>query len=173
MAIGFGGILVRWCDVNPVASAFWRRALAAPFLWAWAFAVQKQDNAQGKRTDFTVVLLLAGVFFAGDLGVWHLSLFYTTVANATLLSNLAPLFVTLWAWGIQKERIRLLFLAGMVAALTGAGMLVGPNAALGGDRLLGDGLGFTTAFLYAAYQVTVKMPEAVTVRPASWPGAAP
>ncbi len=156
MAIGFGGILVRWCDVNPVASAFWRMALAAPLLWAWAFAVQRQDNAQGKRTDFTVVLLLAGLFFAGDLGVWHLSLFYTTVANATLLSNLAPLFVTLWAWGIQKERIRLLFLAGMAAALTGAGMLVGPNAALGGDRLLGDGLGFTTAFLYAAYQVTVK-----------------
>ena len=37
----------------------------------------------------------AGLFFAADLGVWHWSIVYTSVANSTLLANLAPIFVTL------------------------------------------------------------------------------
>ena len=40
MAIGFAGIFMRLSDVNPLSSAFWRMALAAPVLWMWAFAVQ-------------------------------------------------------------------------------------------------------------------------------------
>jgi drug/metabolite transporter (DMT)-like permease len=44
----------------------------------------------------------------------------------------------------------------MAIALVGAIMLIGPNAALGGDRLLGDGLGLTTAVFYAGYQLVVK-----------------
>ncbi|HCN89603.1 MAG TPA: EamA/RhaT family transporter, partial [Oxalobacteraceae bacterium] len=45
VAIGFAGIFMRLSDVSPLASAFWRMALAAPFLWAWALAVRKQDEA--------------------------------------------------------------------------------------------------------------------------------
>ncbi|MEO8408112.1 MAG: EamA family transporter [Oxalobacteraceae bacterium] len=95
VAIGFAGILMRLSDVNPLASAFWRMALAAPVLWCWAFAVRKQDRLRGKRTDFSKVLFLAGIFFAADMGNWHLSLHYTTVSNATLLSNFAPIFIAL------------------------------------------------------------------------------
>ena len=42
-----------------------------------------------------LALLGAGLFFAADLGVWHFSILYTSVANSTLLANLAPIFVTL------------------------------------------------------------------------------
>ena len=156
MAIGFGGILMRWSDVNPVASAFWRMTLAVPILWTWAAAVRAQDEAKGKRTDFTCMLLRAGIFFAGDLGVWHLSLHYTTVSNATLLSNLAPIFVALWMWIVHKTRFARVFLLGMAVALVGVIFLIGPNAALGGARPVGDGLALSTAILYAAYQLTVK-----------------
>src|SRR4051812_1368055 len=96
IAIGFAGIMMRLSDVNPIASAFWRMALAAPFLWTWAWLMRAQDAAAGKRIHFTPTLLLAGIFFAGDMGLWHLSLHYTTVSNATLLSNFAPVFIALW-----------------------------------------------------------------------------
>ena len=38
-------------------------------------------------------LALAGIFFAGDLSVWHWSILFTSVANSTLLANFAPIFV--------------------------------------------------------------------------------
>lgn len=160
IAIGFAGIFMRLSDVGPVASAFWRMALAAPVLWIWALSVRKRDQADGKRTDFSKALALAGIYFAGDMGIWHLSLHYTTVSNATLLSNFAPIFIALWMWWAYKTRFARVFVIGMVIALVGAVLLVGPNAAgansLGGNKLLGDGLGLTTAIFYAAYQLVVK-----------------
>jgi len=161
MAIGFAGIFMRLSDVNPIASAFWRMALAAPILWAWAFAVRRQDVAAGKRTGFAASLVLAGIYFAADMGLWHLSLHYTTVANATLLSNFAPIFIALWMWLAYKARFARVFVIGMVFALVGAVMLVGPNAAGSGPaqgdlKLIGDGLGLASAIFYAAYQLVVK-----------------
>lgn len=159
MAIGFAGIFMRLSDVNPLASAFWRMALAAPLLWIWALAVRRQDEGAKKRTDFTLALALAGIYFAGDMGIWHLSLHYTTVANATLLSNFAPIFIALWMWVAHRVRFARIFIVGMVIALVGAIMLVGPNASggNGGDnKLLGDALGLGSAVFYAAYQLVIK-----------------
>jgi drug/metabolite transporter (DMT)-like permease len=170
MAIGFAGIFMRLSDVNPLASAFWRMALAAPFLWAWAFTVCEQDRATGKRTDFSKALLLSGVYFAADMALWHLSLDYTTVANATLLSNFAPIFIALWLWIAYRVRFARIFIVGMVLALVGAALLVGPNAAGGKDKLLGDGLGLSSAIFYAAYQLAIKgaRDEYSTARLMAW-----
>ncbi|MES2535314.1 MAG: DMT family transporter [Pseudomonadota bacterium] len=156
VAIGFAAIMMRFSDVSPLASAFWRMALAAPLLWVWALAVRKQDRDKGKRTGYTTALALAGIFFAGDMGLWHLSLRYTTVSNATLLSNLAPLFIAAWIWAVYKVRFSRPFVIGLVFALGGAILLVGPNAATGGSRLLGDGLGLASAVFYAGYQLIIK-----------------
>jgi drug/metabolite transporter (DMT)-like permease len=160
IAIGFAGIFMRLSDVNPLASAFWRMALAAPFLWAWAFAIRKQDAATNKRTDYTAALVLAGIYFAGDMALWHLSLHYTTVSNATLLSNFAPIFIALWMWLAYKVRFARIFVVGMLIALVGAVMLVAPSASghphATGIKLLGDALGLSSAVFYAAYQLVVK-----------------
>ncbi|MEC5159960.1 drug/metabolite transporter (DMT)-like permease [Janthinobacterium sp. CG_23.3] len=155
-AIGFAGIMMRLSDVNPVASAFWRMALAAPMLWVWAWASARGDRAAGLRTDYSTVLLLAGFFFAADMGVWHVSLHFTSVANATLLPNMAPLCIAAWLWYRYKTRFSRGFLLGMALALAGAVLLVGPSVGLGGTRLLGDGLGLLVAGFYAAYQLAVK-----------------
>lgn len=170
MAIGFAGIFMRLSDVNPIASAFWRMALAMPVLWAWAFAVRKQDLAAGRRIDFSKALLLAGVYFAADMALWHLSLNYTTVANATLLSNFAPIFIALWLWVAYRVRFARVFIVGMVLALVGAALLVGPNATGGEDKLLGDALGLSTAIFYAAYQLVIKdaRDEYSTARLMAW-----
>ena len=157
-AIGFAGIFMRLSDVNPLASAFWRMALAAPFLWGWAASQRRPDVAAGRRIDFSAALALAGAFFAADMGIWHLSLHFTTVANATLLSNFAPIVIALWLWLAWRVRFRRIFVIGLLLALSGAVLLVEPNAAdgLGGHKLLGDALGLTTAFFYAGYQLTIK-----------------
>lgn len=156
MAIGFAGILMRLSDVSPVASAFWRMALAAPLLWAWARRVRATDLADGRTISYTPVLLLAGIYFAGDMGLWHLSLHYTTVSNATLLSNFAPVFIALYLSWRFRTRFTGAFLAGMTVALAGAVMLVAPSPGMSATKLLGDGLGLATAVFYAGYQLSIK-----------------
>jgi len=156
MAIGFAGIFMRLSDVAPVASAFWRMALAAPILWLWAWRVRPDDLAAGRRIDFSMALIWAGVLFAGDMGLWHLSLHYTTVSNATLLSNFAPVFIALWMWLVLKVRFGRVFMLGMLCALAGAVLLIGPNTGGGDSKSLGDGLGLVTALFYAGYQLVIK-----------------
>lgn len=159
VAIGFAGIFMRLSDVNPIASAFWRMALAAPFLWAWAGMVRTQDQTTNKRVDFSKGLVLAGIFFAGDMATWHLSLHYTTVSNATLLSNFAPVFIALWMWLAHRMKFARTFIAGMVIAIIGAILLVGPNTSASSHtdhKLWGDILGLVSAVFYAAYQLVIK-----------------
>lgn len=159
VAIGFAGIFMRLSDVGPLASAFWRMALAAPLLWVWALASAARDKAAHKQTDFTPALALAGFYFAGDMATWHLSLHYTTVSNATLLSNLAPIFIALWMWWAYRVRFTRIFIIGMLVALFGAALLGAPNAAAarpGANHMLGDLLGVGSGMFYAAYQLAVK-----------------
>ena len=171
-AIAFAPIFVRLAspEVGPVASAFWRTALAAPLLWAWV-ARSEGLRAHAESTHTFGPLLLAGLFFAGDLGVWHWSIVWTSVANSTLLANLAPIFVTLAGWLFWKRRVSALFLAGMVVAIAGMFVLVGPNFRIGGTRLLGDALGALTAVFYAGYFLAIKVARdsgASTARLMAW-----
>lgn len=158
IALGFGAIFMRLSDVGPIASAFWRMALAAPLLWCWAGATRRQDVATGRRIEFTRALLWAGLCFGGDMAFWHLSLHYTTVSNATLLTNAAPILIAVWLWCVRRVRFGPVFIAGMWTATIGAVLLVAPDlfSHLGSGRVLGDVLGLISAVFYAAYQLVIK-----------------
>ena len=150
--IALSPIFVRIADVAPTASAFWRVALAAPLLWALVLAAPR---APGTRSG-TALLIAAGFAFAGDLAFWHWSIRFTSVANSTLLANLASLFVTLALWLFWRQRPRALFLLGLAAALAGVAMLVHTSLAFSPTALLGDALGVVTAVFYAGYILAVK-----------------
>ena len=156
--IALSPIWVRVSEVGPTASAFWRVSLAVPLLWILFFSL-KTNETQGFRTQ-RIALLFAGIAFAGDLAFWHWSVKYTSVANSTLLANLASIFVTLAAWILWKQRPSGLFLAGLAAALFGVALLVqtslAGSAGSSPSALLGDGLGVVTAMFYAWYLLSVK-----------------
>jgi drug/metabolite transporter (DMT)-like permease len=102
------------------------------------------------------LLLAAGFAFAGDLGFWHASVKLTSVANSTLLANLASIFVTLAAWIFLRHKPTRLFLAGLGAALLGVLLLVNTSLAFSSTGLVGDALGVVTAMFYAGYILAVK-----------------
>ena len=157
--IALSPIWVRVSDVGPTASAFWRVCLAVPLLWILFFSL-KTTKEKNFIAPQRMPMLLAGIAFAGDLVFWHWSIQYTSVANSTLLANLASIFVTLAAWLLWKQRPSGLFLAGLATALIGVGLLVQASlAGLSGTSpraLLGDGLGIVTAMFYAWYLLSVK-----------------
>lgn len=153
--IALSPIWVRLADVGPTASAFWRVALAVPLLWLLCVGFgPRQPGARRARERRW--LAFAGVAFAGDLAFWHWSIQLTSVANSTLLANLATLFVTLAAWLIWKQKPTVLFLAGLAAALAGVAMLVRASLSLSPTALTGDALGVITAVFYAGYLLSVK-----------------
>lgn len=152
--IALSPIWVRVSEVGPTASAFWRVALAIPLLWVlFAFNPSSKHTLEKGQAR---LLLAAGIAFAGDLAFWHWSIQYTSVANSTLLANLASIFVTLAAWVLWKQRPSALFLAGLAAALAGVGLLVRASLGFSPTALLGDGLGVVTAMFYAGYLLSVK-----------------
>lgn len=153
-AIAFAPIFVRISDISPTASAFWRMALAVIPLWLWVLAERKKVLHPAPLP--WKPLVLAGFFFAGDLAVWHLSISFTSVANATLELNLAPIFVTLGAWFLFGHRVSPLFLFALAVTLTGASFLIGPNVGSSGKALVGDGLGILAGLSYACYMLTIK-----------------
>lgn len=155
VAIAFAPIFVRLSELGPVATAFWRLAIALPVLWLWQAAAARQPAAVPTARADRFGLLIAGLCFAGDLAVWHWSLAFTSVANATLLPNFAPVFVTLGGYLLFGERFSRQFLAGMAIALLGAAILMGHSIELSLANLFGDVLGLITAVFYAGYILAV------------------
>ena len=152
--IALSPIFVRLSEAGPTATAFWRVALAVPALWV-LYLLKARARTQ-RYSGKWPLLLAAGFAFAGDLAFWHTSIKLTSVANSTLLANLASIFVTLAAWMFLKHKPTRLFLAGLAAALIGVGLLVHTSLAFSSTGLLGDALGVVTAMFYAGYILAVK-----------------
>lgn len=140
-------------EVGPIATAFWRLTLA---LLPLAVLYSRERFAPGRHPhphrwrDYLQVSA-PGLFLAADLAAWHLSLHMTSVANSTLLVNLAPIFVTLFSWCVLGQRISGTFLLGLAVAIAGVGVLKGGRAALEAGGLAGDGMAVLAAAFYAGY----------------------
>jgi drug/metabolite transporter (DMT)-like permease len=152
LAIGFSPIFVRLSDLGPAATAFWRIFLALP---VFALGVSGEARRPTSLRDH-LGLALAGFCFAGDLAVWHWSIRLTSVANSTLLANVAPLFVSLISWAALGERFSRGFVGSMAVAFVGVVALMGGDLELGARYLAGDGLGLITAMFLSGYLLTVK-----------------
>lgn len=155
IAMGASPVFVRYADVGPYASAFWRAALALPALWVWAaFEGRKAPEAQ-KTAGFTLPVILAGLLFAGDLFFWHLSIMGTSVANATFLSTTAPLWVVLASWLLLRQSIPRATIAGLVFCLAGGILLMGQSYSYAPQRLMGDIYGLITAIFFGFYILAI------------------
>jgi drug/metabolite transporter (DMT)-like permease len=148
--IGLSPILVRLTETGPAAAGFWRLAFAVPLLALMTW------RATGPITAPSKLGVAAGVAFFLDLTFWHYGIKYTSVANATVLTNLTPVVVTLFAWIFLKERPRLLFVAAVGLAVSGAWMMAADRQGGGGlNPPLGDAFSLTTALWYALYLLAI------------------
>lgn len=158
VAMGTSPIFVRLADVGPYASAFWRTALALPFLWAWAAFEAREPAAPFRGLDRAVIW--SGLFFAGDLFFWHLAILNTTVANATFLATTAPVWVALGAFLVLGERFGLHVVGGLLLCLLGGVALLGQSYGFAPERLAGDAFGLITAVFFAAYMLAIRAARA-------------
>jgi drug/metabolite transporter (DMT)-like permease len=154
VAMGASPLFVRLADVGPYASAFWRVFLALPFLAAWAMREGQSVVGVFRRADKAAIW--SGIFFAGDLFFWHLSILATTVANATFFATTAPIWVAFGAWLVLSEVIGGRILSGLALCILGGAALVGQSYGYAADRLLGDFYGIVTAVFFGCYLLAIR-----------------
>jgi drug/metabolite transporter (DMT)-like permease len=164
VVLAIGPWFVRMADVGPVASGFWRLALAVPFLLLIARGSgQRFGRMPGKLWAAT---LIAGVFFAGDLSTWHAGILHTKLANATLLGNISSFFFAAYGFVIARTLPSRWQVAAMVLAATGTVLLLGRSYELAPDRLFGDVLCLIAGVAYTGYMIAIDRARA---RLGTWP----
>jgi len=156
IAMGISPVFVRFADVGPLTSAFWRVFLALPVLWLWA-RMEPRPPTTGLWSGWGGGILIAGLAFAGDLIFWHLSIMKTAVANATFLATLAPIWVALGSGLFIGERITRSTLFGLAVCLVGATVLVGTSYSMVPGRLEGDLFGLVTSLFFGIYFLAVRV----------------
>lgn len=155
--IGLAPIAIRISEVGPNATNLWRFLLALPLLGAWAAISRPAAGVAQIR-----LLLLGGGLFGLEISLWAVALGLTTVANATLLVNVTPVFAAAFGWFWLKERLSAPVVAGGLVALAGAVALTlaraqATGAAAGGEHAwLGDAIALGGAIFYAAYLLIVR-----------------
>jgi drug/metabolite transporter (DMT)-like permease len=155
-AVSFTPVLFRLSELAPTATAFYRTFFAIPFLALWALA-ERRRAARLRQPVATVrsadawALALGGAVFAGNIGTYAWAVHLTSIANASLLSNLTPIFISLAAFLMFGERVSRGFVAAMAAAVVGVGILTSDKLGFAPGQLLGDGLGVVSSLAFAAY----------------------
>ncbi|NWK94926.1 EamA family transporter [Sphingobium lactosutens] len=153
LILPLGPVLVRLSDVGPVAAAFWRLAIALPFLLLLARPGFRRTPPTGREWT---ALLLSGLVFALDLAAWHIGILYTKVANATIFGNLSGLFLPAWALLVLRQRPTRMQAAALLLASAGAAVMMGGSYDLSIRNLHGDLLCLLAGLLYTAYLLIVQ-----------------
>lgn len=156
LCIGFGGIFVKLAGVPGPVSAFYR-VLIAGLVIVPCWLVRPGPPPQA--SDFRLVLV-GGLLYACDLGLWNSSLLRTSAASATLLANNAPVWVGLASCLLFGERLSKRFWMGLAIAMGGMFWMLGGDAARRFRFNTGDLLAVAASLFYAAYLLTTQKTRA-------------
>lgn len=145
-----GGIFVKLSSLPPINTGFYRILFSIPILFP--FAIKKVKTVSKKEL---MLLLLSGAFLAGDLTLWNISFYFTTVANANLLANLVPITIIPVSYFLFKEKIHKNFLIGMGVIGIGIFFLMIGKVQPSIKSFQGDFMAFSTSIFYASFMLTV------------------
>lgn len=131
-------ILVKLKLTPGLISAFYRMAIALMLLLPYVLITKKFKLPQKK---YLILAVICGILFASDVAVWNIAIQDSSATQASLLTNLSPLWVGIISFVFLKTKPATNFWIGTIVALFGMAMLVGFQFFLELD--------FDTAFLLA------------------------
>ena len=150
-------LAVRFSEVGPTATAFWRFALAIVPVLLWMQVSAKQPRRTNEAPkNARRILILISISLAADMVFWHAAVAHTSVVNSMLIAYSNPIFVAIGAWILLKERFGRQFMAGLVLALVGAFLLVSHGSEAFGSFALGDYLAIVAAAFFSIYIIGMR-----------------
>ncbi|HEX8263684.1 MAG TPA: DMT family transporter [Allosphingosinicella sp.] len=153
LILALGPWMVRLADVGPVASGFWRVALAVPFLALLAW--RQQSGRAPAPLGLVAMVAVGGLFFAADLAAWHVGIGLTKLANASLFGNASSFVLVLYGFVIVRRLPRKLQALALLLAAAGTALLMGSSYELSPRNFTGDLFALTAGLLYTGYLIAV------------------
>lgn len=150
LALSFAAMFIRWAQAPGVVTGFYRLLFSTVML-APALLRGLPGNAPRRRWSDLIPPFLSGMCMAVNFALWNTSLAYTSVANASILGQISPLWVCLTAWLIFRERLSKYFWLGLLVIFSGL-LLITNAYSLSNPHLgIGDIMAATASFFSAAY----------------------
>ncbi|MGX7667514.1 DMT family transporter [Flavobacterium pedocola] len=146
-------VLVKGTPVAGLTSAFYRMAIAFIVILP---IVLFQKKLEKPNTKTTWILVLCGVCFGSDIAVWNIAIQASTATQATLLTNLAPVWVGLSMFFFLPNKPNRNFWIGALLALVGMVVLIGVETFRQLKFDLGFVFGVLSGLFYAAYMLFSK-----------------
>jgi drug/metabolite transporter (DMT)-like permease len=131
-------ILIKLNLTGGLISAFYRMAIAITLLLPFVLITKKFKLP---KINILFLAVLCGILLSSDVAVWNIAIQTSSATQASLLTNLSPLWVGIISFVFLKNKPATNFWIGTVVALFGMAMLVGFKFFLE--------LNFDTAFLLA------------------------
>lgn len=154
IALALGPWAVRLADTGPVSAAFWRLALALPFLVLLARATGQRLGGIPAKT--LALVALGSSAFALDLAAWHYGIGLTRLGNATLFGNAGSIVLLFWGFLVSRTLPKGMEWLAIVFALGGSAILLGESLEISTATLIGDLFCLAAGLSYAVYLLTLQ-----------------
>ncbi|PIQ63134.1 MAG: EamA family transporter [Bacteroidetes bacterium CG12_big_fil_rev_8_21_14_0_65_60_17] len=157
LAISVSAILIRYGSEAPgEVLAVWRTVSASIMLGIPALFGPRSRNEMASfspREWFLVAT--SGVFLGLHFVLWISSLYYTSIASASVLVSLSPIFMGIIGYVVLRERLRRIEVFGIFIAIAGTVLLQVVDSGHGSDvatnPVLGNLLALSAAFMVSIY----------------------
>ena len=153
LCISIFPVIVRMNLTSGLISAFYRMAIATAIILPFAIYYKK---LQLENLKILLPIAVCGVLFASDIAVWNISIQNSTATQATLLTNLSPIWVGVFSLIFLSFRPRKSFWLGTLIALIGMTVFVGVDTILNLQLDFAFFLGILSGVLYALYILVSK-----------------
>lgn len=168
ISVSFAPIFIRFSETDLGANAtVFNRLFIFALVFGTGRAISHRFTATASKSEDVelqepltwqqwLLLFAVGIISITTLGLWAISLEYTSVAKSMLLNNLTPVFTSLGAWLFLGKRFDDKFLLGMSIALTGALALGLEDLQGSEEHLLGDLYALFSAVFLGIYFLIVE-----------------
>jgi drug/metabolite transporter (DMT)-like permease len=145
-SVSTSSIFARYLPAVPaVVIAFWRMAIAGGLLWGYSFVLRQGTITRRNARKTALAGFLLALHFACFFGALKL----TTVAHATVLATMAPVFTALIERFYLRRPWNRAIGAGLLLALVGAVVIQGGSVAVTRSNQIGNGLALLSALWMA------------------------
>ena len=148
MCISIFPVIVKMNLTSGLISAFYRMAIATAIILPIAIYKNKLHL---ENPNILIPIAVCGILFASDIAVWNISIQNSSATQATLLTNLSPIWVGVFSFLFLKYRPRKSFWVGTLIALIGMLVFVGIETILELKLDFAFFLGILSGLFYALY----------------------
>lgn len=158
--IAWSAIFVKLAHAPALTSGFYRYFFC--FIGLLPIWIYKKIKIPNQRTLLWIIL--GGLFFVCDMGLWNLAILKTSASVSTLLANNASIFVSLGALIFFKQKLPTIYWIGLFVAMIGVFTVTGRDFIENKNLGIGHLMAIGAAVFYAGYLlITQQVRESIDV----------